>query len=296
MSETQIVKPEVVEIVPRPNLSGVEQAIERLNVETAKLAPYRKTAEALVITNMEECQQAKFDQVAIRGIKNAAATNLDPFWDVVKRAYDALSRIYKTHESQADAVDKIYKDKVRAYEVEEKRRADELTRQENERREREAKAKAEQERRDREREAKEKRDARVKEIKAMEKKGEIGKREAAKLMREAGALEEAAIEQAAADADAKIQAVKDNPVEVKPNTIAVAGVPSTVHYKAEVKDPVALLFSYVATFAKPPDLVRRAYLQQFITIDVQRLGLEARTVKDSKKLAAQIPGVRFYEE
>jgi hypothetical protein len=63
MSTPEIVKA-TVEIVPRPNLEGVEVAIGKLATDTAKLVPLRTRAEALIAKGaphwtVEDCQAAK---------------------------------------------------------------------------------------------------------------------------------------------------------------------------------------------------------------------------------------------
>jgi hypothetical protein len=301
-SPSQIVKPEVVEIVPRPNLAGVEVAITKLKTETEKIEPLRVRAKALMSTpaitaTPAQAQEAKSLQLEIRTIGKAAALNLDPYWAVVNAARDALSQIYSGHEDPAKAIDDELKTWVKSFETEEKRRA----KVEEDRREQErlkaAQEKADAERKERERLAKVEKDKKIADIKAAQKLGEIGKREAARLLREAGASEEAAIEQAAADAEAAVEAAKNAPREqVKPDLRPMAGVPSRTNYKAQVTDANLLIEAYIRTFAKPVDVERRIYLRQFITINEQRVGEEARKMKDSKKMATLIPGVRFYED
>src|SRR6266404_7261366 len=248
MSTTEIVKP-TVEIVPRPNLEGVETAIAKNSTETEKLASLRTRAEELIktagkVSANDFLQSAKLLQLEVRSIGKAAAFNLDVYWEVVKRASNALSQIYEGHEGQAKAIDDTLKAKVKEVEAEEKRRAEIETKRKNDERLAAEQKKAEDERKKRERLAKEAKDKKIKDIKAAQKAGEIGKREAARMLREAGAVEEAAIEQAAADAEAQVQAVKDNPVKVEADIPKVAGVPSRTNYKAEVMHGDALLIAW----------------------------------------------------
>jgi len=297
---TEIVKPGVA-IVPRPNLEGVETAIAKLSIDTEKLVPLKAKADALnakgaLNWTADDCQAAKLLELDVRNIKKAAGLLLDPYWEVVKSVSDTLGNYYKGHEGPADAIDKSLKDNVKIFETEEKRRADIETKRLNDERLAAEQKKAADERKERERLAKEAKDKKIKEIKAAHKSGEIGKREYIRMLREAGAAEEAAIEQAAADAEAQVQAVKDNPVTAKADIRAVAGVPSRTNYKAEVLDFDQLLYAYVATFAKPTNLERRMYLRKFIMANEQKIGEEARGVKDSKKMSTCIPGVRFYED
>src|SRR6266436_3270962 len=297
MSTTEIVKP-TVEIVPRPNLEGVETAIAKLAIETAKLAPLKLRADALLAKGVlhwtaADCQAAKLLQGDVRTVKKASALVLDPYWQVVKRASDALSQVYKDHEDPAQAIDDQLKANVKIFEAEEKRRADIETKRQNDERLAAAQKKAREEQEDRERQTKEEKDRKIKNINAALKRGEIGKRESIRMLKEADAIEEAKVQQAEADAEAQVQAVKDNPVTVKADIRPVAGVPSRTNYKAELIDFAQLLYAYVATFAKPINMERRLYLGRFIMGNEQKIGEEARAVKDSKKMSTLIPGVRF---
>jgi len=296
----QIIKPIDPEIIPRPNLVGVEIAIRKLANETAKFDGLKLRAEAIlkvaaISATPEQCAEAKALQLEVKTLGKAAGLALDSYWQVVKAALDALSQIYTNHEGKAEAIDGPLKTWVQSFEAEETKRAQQEQDRINAENARIVAEKAEAERKQREQEAEEKKKERVAEIKAAQKRGEIGKREAAKLMREVGADAEAAIEQAAADAEI----AKNTPppqVTVKPNIPKQAGVPSRKNYKAELKDPEAIIAAYVRTFAKPVDLERRIFLRKFIMINEQKLGEEARDTKDSKKMAALIPGVRFYED
>jgi hypothetical protein len=274
---TEIVKP-TVELVPRPNLEGVESAIEKVNVETAKLDALAVRAEQFrVITTAEQSGQAKLLQLEVRSVAKAAGFNLDSYWEVIKRASDFLSNIYKNHEGKAKAIDDALKASVKIYETEDKRRAQELADKQNRERIEAAEKKAAEDKAERERLAKIEKDKKVKEINAALKRGDIGKREAAKMLREAGAYAEAAIEQAAADAEAKVQAVKDNPVTVRPNIQAVAGVPSTTHWKFRVLDA---------------DRIPRSYM----TPNEVKIGAQVRFLKDKAKAEAEIPGIEVSED
>jgi DNA repair exonuclease SbcCD ATPase subunit len=298
---TEIVKPQA-EIIPRPNLLGVEVAIGKLAIETEKLEPLKRKADSLLKTpaisaTPEQCAQAKALQLEVRTVGKAAALNLDPYWQVVKAAQDALSQIYTVHEEKAKEIDAELKAWVKDFETEEKRKA----KIEEDRKEAEriaaAEQKAKEEREERERAAKEERQAKVKEINAALKAGDIGKRQAAKMLKEAGAEEEARLQQAEAEAEESVKAAKEAPrAVVKPNIPTQAGVPSRTNYKAELLNPDAIVEAYIRTFTKPIDLERRVYLRQFITVDAQKIGEEARRVKDSKLMATKIPGVRFYED
>lgn len=299
MSTTEIVKPPV-EIIPRPNLEGVETAIAKLSTETEKLASLRTRAEELIktagkLSANDFLQAAKLLQLEVRSIGKAAGLNLDVYWEVVKRVSNALSDIYEKHEGQAKAIDDTLKIKVKEVEAEEKRRAEIEAARINRERIEAAEKKAKEEREERERLAKIEKDRKIGEIRGALKRKEIGKREAARMLKEAGAIEEARLAEASADADAQVQAVKDNPVKVEADIPKVAGVPSRTNYKAEVKDEDLIIDAYVRAVVKE-DTERAVYLRKFIAVDEQEIGSEARRVKDPKKLESLIPGIHAYAD
>jgi hypothetical protein len=255
----------------------------------------RKLVESIVVTDPETCLQAKTLQRDIRSEMKLRRSVLDPFVEAAKsnlaKAKDELNKWIVPLQTDDDTL----ATKVKEYEREERHKAEAEQERINAERRAEAEKKAAEERKERERLAKEEKDKKIKEIRVALKRGDIGQREAAKMLQQAGAWAEAQAEQAAADAEAKVQAVKDAPVTVKPNIPSVSGVPSRVNYKVEVRDVDVILLAWAtAVFGKDAD--RAAYLRQFITIDTQALGAEARKIKDSKKLESLIQGIRAWDE
>jgi len=256
------------------------------------LAQFQELAKTIVVNDAATCLAAKTAQRDIRTYMKDVHSKLDPFVVKAKASYDGARDERDKWIKPAEVVDDALGAKVKEYEREEKRRADEETARVNRERVEAAAKQAAQERADRERQAAEEKKKKIAEINAMLKRGDINRRGHAKLLKEAGAYAEAQAAEAAIEAEAKVQAVKDNPVSVKPKTVAVAGVPSRTNYKAEVTN-ADLLLNY---WKNNKDPERVAYLRRFITVDEQKLGQEARDVKDSKKLSGLIPGVRFYED
>lgn len=80
------------------------------------------------------------------------------------------------------------------------------------------------------------------------------------------------------------------PVSVKVDVPSTPGYRRTVTYKATVENEDKLLANWAKATGK-----EKAYLRQFICANEQRLGREAREVKDCDALNKRVPGVKFSE-
>jgi chromatin remodeling complex protein RSC6 len=253
----------------------------------------QKMVSSIVVKDAETCLQAKTAQRDIRTEMKLRHAVLDPFVIRAKTNYDDAKTERDKWIAPLESMDETLAGKVKEYDRLERERTlreqEEINRK---KREAEAKAADEQRKRD-EAAAAERRKAEQKAIEEARKAGELNKREAEKAKKEAEERERQAKEQAARNAAA--EKANFRPVEVKPNIPTVQGVPNRVNYKAEVEQPNVLINAFLdAVHLK--DTERAVYLRQFITVDAQKLGEEARRVKNSKQLAALIPGVRFYED
>jgi hypothetical protein len=200
-------------------------------------------------------------------------------------------RLLQTNEAELlkpaeDILDPLTK-RRKAAEMEERRKAEaeaERLRTEAANRQRE---KAEQEQREANERAIKVREDRVEEIRGMLRRGEIGKRESARLLKLAGANEEAA----KADAAAAAEELKNAPppkIEVKANIPTVAGTKSQVNWKWKFKPDGE--FQLLEAFRK--DETRRLYIQA----NQKAIGETVRAVKDKAKAEALIPGVEVRSE
>jgi hypothetical protein len=100
-------------------------------------------------------------------------------------------------------------------------------------------------------------------------------------------LEAAKAEQAAINKKADKRG--DAPVTVAPAIPSVAGYRRSTRYEVEVLDADKLLKQWVDASGK-----HKAYLRQFITINHQRLGEEARKLKDPDRLMKLVKGIRAF--
>lgn len=202
---------------------------------TALILPdLKKKIEALNVKDSSSYAQMGLYVQEARAISKQGELKLNPFKAVINRVKDYVQTKLKEHELEADSVAKIGADKQSEYNRLEReaaqREQDEIRRRDKEAAEKRA---AEQKKAD-EQAAKERKEKRIAEIRAMLKKGEIGKREAEKLLREAGATEEADKAKAAADAEQVATNVPQR--NVLPNKVTVAGQRARAPLVYEITD------------------------------------------------------------
>jgi len=133
----------------------------------------------------------------------------------------------------------------------------------------------------------------AKEIEEARKAGELNKRAAEKLLKEA--YERAKRDNEAAAKEEATAKENFKPVEVKPNLPTIAGSRRHRNYYAEFTDFPALLEAWRLA-RNQGSMDRAAYLKRFICGDEKELGREARDVQDSNKLVAMIPGISAKDE
>jgi hypothetical protein len=270
-SKTEIVKPEVVPELPVLPQKEVGDAIIELHRETEKFAPLLKQAEAMQVTNKTEYVAAGQLRAEIRALAKTGQFKLGQYLEVAKKVVNFLKIEISTHESAADQIDIVLTRKINDELTREKAAAAAEEKRVNEERRIANEKKAEEERIERERIAKETRDKRVAEIRAMQKRGEIGKREAAKLLKDAGAAEEAAKEQA--DADAEAARRNFQPVKVEPNVPTILGSRKTRVWKVEIVNEMALD-------------------RKWLMPDLTKINQEVRDIADAEKAEKAIHGIR----
>jgi flagellar biosynthesis GTPase FlhF len=280
--ETQIEKPET---------QPLEMALDVL----------RAQAKGIVINSREDCEKYGRLLTAIDDYKKDVTNKLNPFVEFARRGLDAARQEMQKHLNGAEELRGVVSTPIADFNRKERLAAEAETRRENDERRRKAEADAAEVRKQQEEQARLDREKREKEIKAAQKEGDLNKREAEKMRKEAEAREKEQREQAARDAAAAAANVQE--VTVQPSTVKVTGARGRVRYFAEFTDFDALLLAYTKTFSVsyalselPAVYERRAYLRRFIMSNDQELGKEARETKDSKKLAAAIPGIRACDE
>jgi hypothetical protein len=241
----------------------------------------------IVVKDAATCLEAKKIQKNIRDEMKQRHFILDPFVVQAKANYDDARDERAKWIDPLEKLDETLADKVKTFEREEREAAKREEDRINAENARLAREKAEREQKEREKAAKEQREAKIKEINAALKAGDIGKREAAKMLKEAGADAEAAIQQAAADAEIAKNAPPPK-VEVKPNIPTVSGVPSRRNWKfrfAPNGENILL------------DAFReKMELRTFVQPNEQEIGRMVRDTKDKKLAESRCPGIEVYED
>jgi len=283
------------EIIPSADLPQFEQALATMSDIESTLGPVVDEAKAIKV--VDKTTYARAGALLAQGkaaVKTSDAT-MASYELIIKTVKDYIlerkNRVKALKEEISDALTP----KMVEYDRAEKAAA-------QAERDREALAlkqkldrEAEEKRRKDEENAAELRKQRVAEIREDLKAGKITKRQAEKLLREAGAMEEAAKAQAAADADEATQKASEIAarVKVEPNVPAVRGVVRRVNYYAECIDPDAFLKEFIKEYNL---LGHFGKLREFIMIENQILSAKAREVKDSEKMAKMYPAIRAWEQ
>ena len=273
------------------------------------LATLRQQAEAIVVTNQQDYIEAVQIKNAVNSYIKDVKAKLGPGIASAKDHLDFLKNEMAKYITPAEQIAQTVESKRIRWAEEEKRKAEAEERRINEERRIEAERVAAEERKERERVAaeeraerervaEEERKERLRAAEAAKRAGDIGKREADRLKKEAEAEAERERQRAAeaekrekarAAEDAKKAAENVQTVTVKPAVPVVAGAKNQTFYFAEVTDPQAIIRAYET--AKDP--VRIAFLRRFIQVNEQEVGKFARDTKDPKKCAELLPGVKF---
>jgi hypothetical protein len=193
-----------------------------------------------------------------------------------KAHLDTVKNELQGHVIEAEEVVRIAETKAEAYRAEEKRQRDAEQKRLNDEAARAAQVKAEQDKREAEKAAAEKKRTTIAEVNQLLAAGRIGKREAAKRLKEAGAEEEAAIQSAAAVAEEQ-KAAPPPQIKVAPSIPKVAGIKGRTNWKFKITDET-----------KIPRL--------YCTPDEVAIGNMVRATKDKAKAEALIPGIEVWSE
>jgi hypothetical protein len=236
-----------------------------------KQVELRRMVDSIIVRDAQTCGEAKRAQKDIRDELKQRHFVLDPFVVQAKSNYDDAKEERSKWIDPLESLDGALAIKVKAWEREEREKAEQEQRREQERLRIETEKKAAEERK-----------AREKEIAEQRKAGELKAAEAKRLLK-------------LAEEEEKKAAANVPTIEVKPNIPSQAGVPSRINYKSEVTHPERIINAYVDAVSLR-NTERAVYLRQFVMVNEQAIGAEARKVKNSKQMAELIPGVRFFED
>lgn len=261
--------------------STMQEHLKRVSERIAGLAVVDQQS---YITAGQALNDAK---AIVKEWEKQADAEIDP----IKSNLDRARNKWKTYIEPGKTLIKALADRLNSWKEEERRQAKIEEDRKNAELARQQKIKAEEAEREGKRQAEERRKEDIREINQKLKNGAIGKREAARLLKLAGAEAEAAIANAEAQAE-EIAKAPAPQVTVKPAIPTVAGVKNQVYYYAQLEDADKIIADFVTT--KNPE--QRAFLRQFIAINETALGKFAREIKDSEKATSLVPGVKFWQK
>jgi hypothetical protein len=227
----------------------------------------------------------------VRSVENYFEPELAPAEEKVKRLKLQISQLVTPVKGWLKAL----VDKQREFTAEEKRKAqaDQIRRQQEQ--DRLKLQKAEDEKREADKAAAETRRQKVGEINRDLAAGRIGKREAARLLKEAGAEEEAAKQTAAAVAEEAKNAPAPT-VRVVPSIPSVPGFKNQTYYYAELTDGGARIHADYLAAVLNNDQARQKLLMRFILVNEGEISKYARERKDSDAVMRELPGVKAYSK
>lgn len=248
--------------------------IETKAIES-KLELLKRNAEAIQVVDGQTYTLACHIAVDVRAEIKAIGFALDPGIESAKRHLDELRNQKKSFLDRLTPIIDIATRKAEFWKSEERKKAQAEQDRINEERRKEAIRMAEEERKAAEARAEEERKQREKELKAAQRSGEVSKREAERLRKEA--IEREAKEKRIAAEVAIAQASNVQEVKVAPAVPKVSGIKARVNYKFEIVNP---------------NEVDRAFLMP----DSVAIGEKVRRDKNPEKSQMEIGGIRVYTE
>ncbi len=280
---------ENTEIIPSLELPGLPVALGEMDTLQTHIEGIGSQIRAMSIDKREDYEKMADLVTKLKSADKSGVSTMSPLKNAVNKVRDFLLTRERKLANRIEEFRGIANAKMgewtRKEQLAAKAEQERINAEARKKAEAEAAAKLKQEQ---EEAAKRKKDA-IAEIKRRLKAGEIGKREAAKLLKEAGDTEQADILRAEAEATE----IKENPqtIKVESQVPTVAGIQKRVNYRAECTDTGAFLKEFARRYAKGD-----ISLLPYVTVDQQAIGKFARDTKDSKKVAESLPYVKAWED
>ncbi len=241
------------EIVPQIPQEGIQKATQELGDVRLMLTDYELEAKRIKVETPEQYAEAGELLKRVRDAKKKAAWIMNPLKSITKTIAEKFRTMEQAELNLGERIEGILEPKMVAFKRREREAAAAEERRINEERRKEA-----------ERISEEQRKAREKEIEAQRKAGEIGKREAAKQVKEA-----------AVEAEAIKNTVQE--VKVESNTPKVAGLRQRINWTFKIVDATKIPRS-------------------FLMPDEASIGRFVRSAKDKALAEKTIPGIEVTAE
>lgn len=280
MSNGELIKTKDGSTVEIIQAKPLNQALAKLEDQEERLAELKKEAIKLEVTDVASFTKAGELTAEIKRLSKDADTTMDPFDTIIKRAKEFILTRKRRVTNLGEEIRGVLTGKMSEYttRVERERKAEEERVQKA--KQAEIEREAEEKRRADAAAAEELKRRRVAEIRQDLKAGKITKRQAEKLLRDAGAEEEAQKAQAAADAeDLKNKAPEiAQQTTVKSEVPKVAGVVQRTNRKFRVVKPQEVKLKYL----KPDDVAIGEIVRD-----------KKRTIE---QVIAEVGGIEVWEE
>ena len=281
-------------IIPLPSTSEIKnlpkfiETQEKLNSLNGELTTIDTESRKLVIKNPEDRIRGDQYNKRRKEIEKEADELVAPYKKPLRTWLDFIQQHLNVVLNHGQQVKGILEPKLTAWDNAERRRADDeaarLKKLEADRLAREAEDKRKL---DLEAAAVRKKAA-VAAIEADFNAGKIGKREKARLLREAGDNEAAAKVQAEADAEER----KNTPVDIAVDPIKLPGVrKGRTYYYAKCTDPKAFVLEALKRYCAGDTA-----MADFLTADAEALNDRAEEMKDTQKMGALFPFLHASEK
>jgi hypothetical protein len=203
-----------LEIIPRSELSNYKQSVLDLELQSKELDALGVQAlQFTTIRTKDEANAAAAILSQIRSRKKIPGFKIDPFLDIIKRVANHVREIRDNLDAKIKGLDEPLAQKIADFDRREKAAAQKEEDEKNAVRRKEAADKAAADKREADWKAEEERQARQREINAAAKAGDVGKREAAQLKKQADEDADKIMQQNAQKAVVAATDVKD--VKVK---------------------------------------------------------------------------------
>jgi len=232
-------------------------------------------AESIVVSDQDTYRDACQITLDGRAKVRAIGAELDPGIHSAQATLDLLKNQKKRWVERYTLPIEMAARKAEDWKADERRKAQIEQDRINAENRRVAQEKAEADRKERERVAAEQRERERKEISAAQRAGDVGKREAEKMKKEADAKAER--ERILAAEEARVAAESVQQVTVKAAVPTVSGIKARVNWKFRMVNPSLIPVTY-----RVPDLVA--------------IGTMVRSTKDKAAAEKQCPGIEVYTE
>lgn len=265
------------EVIPSSDLPKFPEALATMDALERQLEPIAKEARDLKITDKASRERAGLLIAEIKKADGDGDDTMAPYSKIVNRVRDFINQRKKRVANRVEEIRGTLTPKMAEWDRAEERAAaaerDRIAREKQAALDREAEEKRQAD----EATANELRKKRIAEIRADLKAGKITIRQSKKLLELAGAKEEAALAEAAAqEQEAKQEAVRvAEKVEVKTNVPTVAGNVRRVNYSAECEDSHMFISAMMIAYEKK-DFKTYERLFAMVEVSDQKLSAEAR--------------------